>query len=118
MENESAMYASEDVSGLLRQLMGELDNFEGIAKYLLPQPGEIPKLHGVDVWGGTLPLTGVGGGDHIIYIDFKQRFDLQARIRHATEKGRPERKAATPPSDQWRSSRPAREPRSRGGTCQ
>jgi len=90
LENESAMYASDDVSGLLRQLMGELDNFEGIAKYLLPQPGEIPKLHGVDVWGGTLPFTGLVGGDHIIYIDFKQRFDLQARIKHETEKGSPE----------------------------
>jgi serine phosphatase RsbU (regulator of sigma subunit) len=83
------MYAS-DVTGLLRQLMGELDNFEGIAKYLLPQPGEIPKLHGIDVWGGTLPLTGVVGGDHIIYIDFKQRFDLDARIKHAAEQRRPE----------------------------
>jgi serine phosphatase RsbU (regulator of sigma subunit) len=83
------MYAS-DVTGLLRQLMGELDNFEGIAKYLLPQPGEIPRLHGIDVWGGTLPLTGVVGGDHIIYIDFKQRFDLDARITHAAEKGRRE----------------------------
>jgi serine phosphatase RsbU (regulator of sigma subunit) len=83
------MYAS-DVSGLLRQLMGELDNFEGIAKYLLPQPGEIPKLHGIDVWGGTLPLTGVVGGDHIIYIDFKQRFDLDARIKDARDKGKPE----------------------------
>src|ERR1700730_9214115 len=83
------MYAS-DVSGLLRQLMGELDNFEGIAKYLLPQPGEIPQLHGIDVWGGTLPLTGVVGGDHIIYIDFKQRFDLAARIKRASERKRPE----------------------------
>jgi serine phosphatase RsbU (regulator of sigma subunit) len=89
LEYESTMYAS-DVSGLLRQLMGELDNFEGIAKYLLPQPGEIPQLHGIDVWGGTLPLTGVVGGDHIIYIDFKQRFDLEARIKRAIERKRPE----------------------------
>ncbi|HEY3044031.1 MAG TPA: PP2C family protein-serine/threonine phosphatase [Vicinamibacterales bacterium] len=81
------MYAS-DISGLLRQLTGELDNFEAIAKYLLPLPGEVPRLHGIDVWGGTLPLTGVVGGDHIIYLDFKQRFDLEARITHATAKGR------------------------------
>jgi serine phosphatase RsbU (regulator of sigma subunit) len=83
------MYAS-DVSDLLRQLTGELDNFEAIAKYLLPLPGEIPRLHGIDVWGGTLPLTGVVGGDHIIYLDFKQRFDLEARIKHATAKGKME----------------------------
>jgi len=89
LEGEPTMYAS-DVSGLLRQLSGELDNFEAIAQYLLPLPGEVPTLHGIDVWGGTLPLTGVVGGDHIIYIDFKQRFDLHARIKHATEKGKPE----------------------------
>jgi serine phosphatase RsbU (regulator of sigma subunit) len=83
------MYAS-DVNGLLRQLTSELDNFEAIAKYLLPRPGEIPKLRGIDVWGGTMALTGVVGGDHIVYVDFKQRFDLEARIRHATDKGRME----------------------------
>jgi serine phosphatase RsbU (regulator of sigma subunit) len=81
------MYPS-DVSGLLRELTGELDNFEAIAKYLLPLPGEVPTLHGIDVWGGTLALTGVVGGDHIIYVDFKKRFDLEARITHATAKGR------------------------------
>jgi serine phosphatase RsbU (regulator of sigma subunit) len=81
---------ASDVSGLLRQLTGELDNFEAIAKYLLPLPGEVPRLQGIDVWGGTLPLTGVVGGDHIIYLDFKQRFDLEARIKHATAKGKME----------------------------
>jgi len=81
------MFAT-DVSGLLRQLTGELDNFEAIAKYLLPLPGEVPKLHGVDIWGGTHALTGLVGGDHIIYVDFKQRFDLEARIQHASAKGR------------------------------
>jgi serine phosphatase RsbU (regulator of sigma subunit) len=90
LEYDSALYATDASGGLLRQLMGELDNFEGIAKYLLPQPGEVPRLDGIDVWGGTLPLTGIVGGDHIIYVDFKQRFDLDARIQHADEKGRPE----------------------------
>src|SRR5437773_8296728 len=89
LEYESTLFAS-DGGRLLRQLVGELDNFEGIAKYLLPQPGEVPKLQGIDVWGGTLPFTGAVGGDHIIYVDFKQRFDLDARIKHATEKGRQE----------------------------
>jgi serine phosphatase RsbU (regulator of sigma subunit) len=83
------MYAA-DVNGLLQQLTGELDNFETIARYLLPQPGEIPKLQGIDVWGGVLPLTGGVGGDHIVYIDFKQRFDLEARIARASEKAKPD----------------------------
>ena len=67
MECEPTMYAS-DVSGLLRQLTGELDNFEAIAQYLLPQPGEVPKLQGIDVWGGILPLTGVVGGGPLFFI--------------------------------------------------
>src|SRR4030095_9232531 len=37
---------------------------------------------------GTLPLSGSVGGDHIIYVDFKQRFDLEARITHARRLGR------------------------------
>jgi serine phosphatase RsbU (regulator of sigma subunit) len=79
---------TSDAIVTLHQLTDELDNFEAIAKYLLPQPGEIPRLHGIDVWGGTLPLRGVVGGDHLVYVDFKQRFDLEARIAHATAKGR------------------------------
>ena len=77
-----------DASDALKQLTRELENFEDTAKYLIPQPGEIPRLRGIEVFGGTLALNGVVGGDHIIYVDFKQRFDLQARIAQATEEGR------------------------------
>jgi serine phosphatase RsbU (regulator of sigma subunit) len=73
---------------LLRQLTGELDNFEEIAQYLLPQPGDLPRLAGVDVFGGTLALNGTIGGDHLIYVDFKQRFNLPARIEAAIARGR------------------------------
>jgi serine phosphatase RsbU (regulator of sigma subunit) len=73
---------------VLKQLRGELANFEDIAKFLMPQPGDIPKLHGIDLWGGTLALNGVVGGDHLIYVDYKQRFDLQTRITHAADEGR------------------------------
>ncbi len=62
----------------------ELANFQEIANELLPQPGEIPRLQGIDVWGGTLPLNRALGGDHIIYVDFKQRYDLDARIAQAS----------------------------------
>jgi serine phosphatase RsbU (regulator of sigma subunit) len=73
---------------LLRQLASELKNFEEIAAQLLPQPGEVPRLAGIDVWGGTRPLNGQVGGDHIIYIDFKRRFDLEARIAEEAALGR------------------------------
>ncbi|MEE2635826.1 MAG: PP2C family protein-serine/threonine phosphatase [Acidobacteriota bacterium] len=62
----------------------ELQNFEAIANKILPEPGEVPHLRGIDVWGGTRPLNGAVGGDHIIYVDFKQRCDLDARIAEAS----------------------------------
>ena len=68
-------------------LTGELKNFQDIARYIVPLPGEIPSLHGIDVYGGTMPLNGVIGGDHIIYVDFKKRYDLPARIRQAAAAG-------------------------------
>lgn len=77
-----------DPQELLKQLTGELDNFEDIARYLLPQPGEVPKVDGFDIHGGTLALNGRVGGDHIIYTDFKRRFDLEARIERAARSGR------------------------------
>ena len=72
----------------LDRLVTELANFQDIAKYLLPLPGEVPRLNGIDVWGGTMPLSGAVGGDHIIYVDFKQRFDLKARMATAAAEGR------------------------------
>lgn len=65
-------------------LSQEIKNFEVIAKSLRPQPGERPQLKGIDIYGESLPLNGVIGGDHIIYVDFKARYDLDRRIREAT----------------------------------
>jgi serine phosphatase RsbU (regulator of sigma subunit) len=74
----------------LELLQSELRNFQEIAKHIVPMPGEVPTLQGIDVYGGTIPLNGTVGGDHIIYVDFKKRFDLQARIREAGAEGRNE----------------------------
>jgi serine phosphatase RsbU (regulator of sigma subunit) len=74
----------------LELLQSELKNFQEIAKYIVPMPGEMPTLEGIDVFGGMIPLNGAVGGDHIIYVDFKKRFDLQARIREAASEGRDE----------------------------
>ncbi len=78
------MEASEELERLTR----ELDNFQNIAKYLVPLPGDVPRLNGIDVWGGSLQLNGSVGGDHITYVDFKHRFDLQARMARARAEGR------------------------------
>jgi serine phosphatase RsbU (regulator of sigma subunit) len=77
-----------DVTTLVKRLTRELDNFRDIAKYILPTPGDVPRLAGIDMFGGTLPLGGSAGGDHIIYVDFKRRYDLDARIARAQAEGR------------------------------
>jgi len=69
-------------------MTGELKNFREIANHMLPRMEEIPLLDGIDVYGGTVPLNGVIGGDHIIYVDFKRRYDLQARKEQAQAEGR------------------------------
>jgi len=87
----SSIDETEEVSAQLRQLKQltrEIDNFRDIARYILPTPGEMPVLQGMDIFGGVLPLSGSVGGDHLIYVDFKQRFDLDARIAQARDHGR------------------------------
>lgn len=74
----------------LSQLTEELKNFEAIAKGIKPRPGSIPEIEGIEVYGEILPLNGLVGGDHLIYVDFKKRYDLDARIKAAAEAGRTE----------------------------
>lgn len=79
-----------DSSDLVKQLTGELQNFEDIARFLIAQSGDFPRLRGIDIYGGTVPVSGVMGGDHLIVIDFKERFDLDVRIAQNTDAGNPE----------------------------
>jgi serine phosphatase RsbU (regulator of sigma subunit) len=65
------------------ELKQELENFKEIFHHIVPLPGEIPAVKGIDVYGDTIPLNGVVGGDHIIFVDFKKRYDLNARIEQA-----------------------------------
>jgi serine phosphatase RsbU (regulator of sigma subunit) len=69
------------------RLVDELRNFQEIAEYLNPSPGEIPAVEGVDIAGLSMPLRDVIGGDHILYIDFNRRYDLDVRIAEAEEQG-------------------------------
>jgi serine phosphatase RsbU (regulator of sigma subunit) len=71
-------------------LKHELKNFQRIAKIIKPNPGEIPSLPGIDIYGEILPLSGEVGGDHLIYIDFDKRFDMEVRIGHAISEGKVE----------------------------
>ncbi len=68
------------------------DGAHYLSQRLMPTTGAIPQLPGIDIHGVSLPLNGVVGGDLITYVDFQERFDLDARIRHAVARGQ-DRKA-------------------------
>jgi serine phosphatase RsbU (regulator of sigma subunit) len=58
-----------------------------LAQRLMPAAGAIPQIPGIDIYGATIPLNGVAGGDLITYVNFQERFDLDARIRRALSEG-------------------------------
>jgi serine phosphatase RsbU (regulator of sigma subunit) len=58
-----------------------------LAHRLTPTAGTIPRIPGIDIHGVMLPLNGVAGGDLLTYVDFQERFDLNARIRRASGSG-------------------------------
>jgi serine phosphatase RsbU (regulator of sigma subunit) len=56
-----------------------------LAQRLMPSAGAIPRLPGIEISGIALPLNGVAGGDLITYVNFQDRFDLDARIQRALQ---------------------------------
>ena len=58
-----------------------------LAHRLTPTAGTIPRIPGIDIHGVMLPLNGVAGGDLLTYVDFQERYDLNARIRRAFGSG-------------------------------
>lgn len=61
----------------------EIINFQNIAKNIKPNPGEIPSVQNLDIYGESIPVIGDISGDHIIYLDFNKRFNLPERIKQA-----------------------------------
>jgi len=59
-----------------------------LAQRLMPAPGAIPGLSGIDIYGISAPFNGIVGGDVIIYMNFQERFDLDTRIKRALGKTR------------------------------
>ena len=49
---------------------------------LMPVEGAIPQLAGIEMYGSSIPAETVGG-DLFEYINFQQRYDIDARIRRA-----------------------------------
>lgn len=61
----------------------ERDRFRRELKALVPSPGDVPQLPGLDIAWASEPLNGILGGDHLMFVDFPRRFDLEARIEEA-----------------------------------
>lgn len=80
-------YISEAQLKKFRDQEAELKNFREIAINLKPSSRDIPEIPGIDVYGLSIPYSGDMGGDHIIYVDFKKRYDIDARISRARQKG-------------------------------
>ena len=55
---------------------------EYLRKKLMPVEGVIPHLPGIDMYGNTIPDE-IVGGDVFEYINFQQRYNIEARIDQA-----------------------------------
>jgi len=53
-----------------------------LRKRLMPVEGVIPHLPGIEMYGDSIP-AGTVGGDLFEYINFQQRYDIDARIERA-----------------------------------
>ena len=55
---------------------------EYLRKRLMPVEGAIPHLAGIEMYGNSIP-AGTVGGDLFEYMNFQQRYDIDARIQRA-----------------------------------
>ena len=66
--------------------MTELSADPTIGEYLrdrlMPVEGAIPHIPGIEMFGTSVPAETVGG-DLFEYINFQQRYDIDARIQQA-----------------------------------
>jgi len=55
---------------------------EYLRERLMPVEGAIPRIPGIEMFGNSIP-AGTVGGDLFEYINFQQRYDIDARIHRA-----------------------------------
>jgi serine phosphatase RsbU (regulator of sigma subunit) len=61
-----------------------------LARCLIPDAGDIPRISNVDISAVSIPLNGVAGGDLVTFVNFPERYDLDARISRALSQGNEE----------------------------
>ena len=52
---------------------------------LMPVEGAIPHIQGIEMYGNSIP-AGAVGGDLFEYINFQQRYNIEARIQRASKR--------------------------------
>ncbi|MGA7156747.1 MAG: PP2C family protein-serine/threonine phosphatase [Acidobacteriaceae bacterium] len=57
---------------------------EYLRQRLMPVEGAIPHIQGIEMFGASVP-AGTVGGDLFEYINFQQRYDIDARIERAKQ---------------------------------
>ena len=60
---------------------------EYLLKRLMPVEGAIPHVQGIEMYGNSIP-AGTVGGDLFEYINFQQRYDIEARIQRALKRSK------------------------------
>src|SRR5215467_7226270 len=63
-----------------RNIIPTIDEY--LRERLMPVEGAIPHLPGIEMFGDSIP-AGTVGGDLFEYINFQQRYDIDARIQQA-----------------------------------
>ena len=64
----------------------EIENYLTVLGRIRPHRAA-ERLETIDVYGESHYLSGAAGGDHIIYLNFDQRYDIQRRSDHALSEG-------------------------------
>src|SRR5271169_6187463 len=91
---------------------------EYLRKRLMPVEGSIPHVQGIEMFGNSSP-AGTVGGDLFEYINFQQRYDIDARIQRALKRSKEYLEplsAGAPPRNsvddhvEWLKSRPGYRP--------
>src|SRR5437773_4902114 len=91
---------------------------EYLRKRLMPVEGVIPHVQGIEMYGNSIP-AGTVGGDLFEYINFQQRYDIDARIQRALNRSKkylePRPTGAAPHNTvddhvEWLKSRPGYKP--------
>src|SRR5215469_5366342 len=60
---------------------------EYLRERLMPVEGVIPHIPGIEMFGNSIP-AGTVGGDLFEYINFQQRYNLDARVQRALKRSK------------------------------